>query len=677
MTQEHIVVFQPSGVRGKVPAGTHLRAAARSLGVEIESVCAENATCGQCRILVEDGRRGGVASALDHVTPMGVDEQEFFAKRTKAWKRLGLDIERLRLSCQAEVCGDVVVFVPESSRGNRQIVRKSATERLIDVRPTVRRYYVEMEPATLAKPLADVARLADALVEVMERVGDGANCIAPGPDDLRFDYTVLRRVSDAVREGDWKISVAVWNDCEVIDIRSGYHDEAYGAAVDIGSTAIALYLCDLASGEVVATESMMNPQTAFGDDIMSRMTYQVDNEDGLAALHDAVLTAVNTLLGRALRRCKLEVDDLLEMVVVGNTTMHHLFLNMTTAHLGLAPFVPTMHRSLDIKARDLGIEANPAAYVHLLPIEASFVGADNVGVLLAEEPHHQDDELLIIDIGTNAELVVGNRKRLLCTSTPTGPAFEGAHIEYGMRAAPGAIERVRIDDDTLEPTYTVISVDDEESPQAKGICGSAIIDAVAEMFRVGIIDSSGRFVERTDLPRIRQGEFGWEYVVAFEEETSIGHDIPITIQDVRQIQLAKSALYAAAHILLREAGIQRPDKVILAGAFGAHIDPTQALILGMIPDTPISDVYAVGNAAGDGARIALLNRDKRREAMELVGAIQRVELPVDPDFQNQFMLALNFPHMAHPFSSIAHLIPASEPDPVAQRFLDLHVNDPS
>jgi uncharacterized 2Fe-2S/4Fe-4S cluster protein (DUF4445 family) len=336
----------------------------------------------------------------------------------------------------------------------------------------------------------------------------------------------------------------------------------------------------------------------------------------------------------------------------------------------MAPYVPTVHRALDIKARELGLEINSSANVHLLPIEASFVGADNMAVLIAEEPHKQDEEMLIIDIGTNAELVLGNRKRLLCTSTPTGPAFEGAHVEYGMRAAPGAIERVTIHPDSLEPSYRMIvgETADDEAAKVKGICGSAIIDAIAEMFRVGILDSRGRFDTNAHSPRIRDGELGKEYVIAWEAETSIGRDIPITLQDVRQIQLAKAALYTAAQILLREAGLDKPDKIILAGAFGSHIDPQAALILGMIPDCPIERVFAVGNAAGDGARIALLNRDKRSEASEVARSIRRVELPVDPDFQNQYMMALNFPHMSHSFPSIAHLIPDHGPDPLAMRF---------
>ena len=477
-------------------------------------------------------------------------------------------------------------------------------------------------------------------------------------------------MADAVRAEDWKVSVAVWNDREVIDVRPGYHDEAFGAAIDLGSTSIALYLCDLGTGEILATESMMNPQTAYGDDIMSRMSYELDNEDGLATLHSVVLTGLNQLLRQACKTGGLQPKDILELVVVGNTTMHHLLLNMPTSNLALAPYVPTVHRALDIKARELGLEVNESANLHLLPIEASFVGADNMAVLIAEEPHKQDLEMLIIDVGTNAELVLGNRRRLLCTSTPTGPAFEGAHVEYGMRAAPGAIERVSIDPDSLEPSYQVIAAEGvgEDGEKVKGICGSAIIDAIAEMFRVGILDSRGRFDPNAESPRLRDGELGKEYVIAWEAETSIGRDIPITLQDVRQIQLAKAALYTAAQILLREAELDKPDKIILAGAFGSHIDPTKALMLGMIPDCPIDKVLAVGNAAGDGARIALLNRDKRTEAAEVAGAIRRVELPVDPDFQNQYMMALNFPHMSDAFPSIAHLIPDHGPDPLAEKF---------
>jgi uncharacterized 2Fe-2S/4Fe-4S cluster protein (DUF4445 family) len=511
--------------------------------------------------------------------------------------------------------------------------------------------------------------LAEAVVSAMGLVHQEAGFVPPGPDDLHFDHPVLRTLASVLRNGDWSVTVAVWNDTHVIDIRPGYHDASFGAAVDIGSTAIALYLCDLQTGEVVDTQSMMNPQTSFGDDIMSRMTYERDNDDGLRNLNSALVDALNRLLRQACRSQRIALQDVLEIVVVGNTVMHHFFLNLPTEHLGLAPYVPTLHRAVDVKARDVGIDVGPSANVHLLPITASFVGADNIAVLIAEEPHKQSDEVLIIDVGTNAELVLGNEERLLCTSTPTGPAFEGAHIEYGMRAAPGAIEHVTIDSTTLEPTCQVVGADEDDADLLiKGLCGSAIIDAVAEMFRTGIIDARGRFVTPTPSSRVRWGEFGLEYVIAWEDETSIGREIPITTQDVRQIQLAKAALYTAAQILLREAGLEKPDRIVLAGSFGSRIDKTKALILGMIPDCPLEAVSSVGNSAGDGARIALLNRAKRTEAVMISRRLRRVELPVEPSFQDEFMLALNLPHMSHSFASIADLIPEYEPDFIAKMF---------
>ena len=365
----------------------------------------------------------------------------------------------------------------------------------------------------------------------------------------------------------------------------------------------------------------------------------------------------------------MTTEDIFEIVFVGNTTMHHLLLNLPPTHLGRAPYVPTIHKAVDMKARELGLDINPSGNVHVLPTIASFIGADTSGVLIAEEPYNQDENWLIIDVGTNAELVLGNRHGLVCTSTPTGPALEGAHIEYGMRAAPGAIERVEIDDATLEPRYRIIGEEEWNVGKAKGICGSAIIDVVAEMFRAGILDGRGRFKRGLSTTRVREGENGPEYVVAWAEETSIGRDIPISLKDIRQIQLAKGALYVAARTLLKAAGLERPDKLILAGGFGSYIDKTKAMVIGLIPDLPLEDVYAVGNAAGDGARIALLNVEKRREAGEVARTVRRYELPTDPEFQNQFMLAMNFPHMTDPFPHIAHLIPHREVDPMAKKLM--------
>lgn len=679
-TEPHTLVFQPSGARGRVDTGITIRQAAALLGVEIESICAGTATCGKCRVLIEDGRRGGIDSSPDHASPMQSAEELWITKRAGTWSKMGLDPYRLRLSCQAQVRGDMVVFVPESSRGNRQIIRKSATDRHVEIRPAIRRYYVELVPATLENPLGDLERVSEAMVNAMGRVHAGTGWVPPDPSAIRFDFHVIRTIADAIREGEWKVSLTVWQDMQVIDVRPGLSEELYGIAVDIGTTAVAIYICDLMTGKVIGTDSIMNPQTVFGDDIMTRMTYESDHEDGLATLHEAIVGGLNRLITRALRANRIKPIDVHELTVVGNTTMRHLFLGISTRHLGRVPFVPTAHRAFDIKARDLGIVANPGANIHVMPIAASFVGADAMAVVVAEEPHKQDDNLLMIDIGTNAELIAGNRNGLVCTSTPTGPAFEGAHIEYGMRAADGAIEHITIDAETLEPTYEVVGTAgagpdggrdldlNAAGGPVKGICGSAIIDGVSEMFRTGIITSRGHFVGGRRTRRIRRGDLGWEYVVAWAEETSIGRDIPITLDDVRQVQLAKAALYTAAHILLRELGITTPDKIILAGAFGSHIDATKAMILGMIPDCPLERVFSVGNAAGDGARITLLNRDKRLEAQHIARTIRRVELPVDPDFQGEFLQATSFPHMSHHFAAVADLIPEQIADPMAERF---------
>jgi uncharacterized 2Fe-2S/4Fe-4S cluster protein (DUF4445 family) len=473
--------------------------------------------------------------------------------------------------------------------------------------------------------------------------------------------------------------------------------------VDIGSTTVALYLCNLRTGEILAAESEMNPQIVYGEDVMSRIQYTIEHKDGLEKLHKAIIATLNKLLKQAVKTANkkisesksgshqdredgnhsaiepvnehVKVEDILEMVLVGNSTMHHLLLNLSPKDLGLAPFVPVIHKSVDVKARELGLQINSSGNIHILPTIASFVGADTSAMIIAEEPHKQDENWLLIDVGTNAELVLGNRNRLLCTSTPTGPALEGAHVEYGMRAAPGAIERIEIDEKTLEPRYKVIGVDGWHSDHTrfkghvKGICGSAIIDGVAELFRTGIVDSRGKFQTKLESNRIRLGASGWEYIIAWEDETSIGRDIPMTQQDVRQIQLAKAALFVAARTLLKRFGLQSPDKIILAGGFGSYIDKEKAMLIGLIPDCELDHVYAVGNAAGDGARIALLNVEKRNEIGLITRKVERFELPTDPEFQNQFMLATSFPHMSEPFTHIAHLIPNRTIDALAKKFV--------
>jgi uncharacterized 2Fe-2S/4Fe-4S cluster protein (DUF4445 family) len=670
MTKKHTVILQPSGRRGQVDEGTSVRAAARDLGVEIESICAENATCGKCMVLVEEGRfeKYNIESKRENLSPMGTEERAYLQRRPKLLKDKGWEIGQVRLSCQCKVLGDVLINVPEESRGNKQIVRKSAGERVIEIKPSIRKYYVSLTPPNLARPIADWERLAKGLETSMGLVRRGEENL-PRWFDLKIDYQCLRTLSSTLREAHWNVTVSVWQDKEVVEVQPGYVEDSYGAAVDIGSTTVALYLCNLRTGEILAAESEMNPQIVYGEDVMSRIQYTIEHKDGLEKLHKAIIATLNKLMKQAAKTAGIETGEILEMVLVGNSTMHHLLLNLPPKDLGLAPFVPAIHSSVDIKARELGLQINPSGNVHVLPTIASFVGADTSAMILAEEPHKQDENWLLIDVGTNAELVLGNNKRLVCTSTPTGPALEGAHVEYGMRAAPGAIERVQIDEKTLEPRYKIIGEDDWNTGKAKGICGSAIIDAVAELFRAGIVDSRGKFKKGLNSNRVREGENGWEYIIAWADETSIGRDIPMTQQDVRQIQLAKAALFVAARTLLKRSGLQTPDKIILAGGFGSYIDKEKAMLIGLIPDCELDRVYAVGNAAGDGARIALLNVEKRNEIDSVTRRVERFELPTDPEFQNQFMLATSFPHMSEPFEHIAHLIPNRVADPMAKNFM--------
>jgi uncharacterized 2Fe-2S/4Fe-4S cluster protein (DUF4445 family) len=645
MIEKHRIVVQPWGRSGEVADGVSLRAAIRQLGLDVESICAENATCGKCKVLIEDGAWGdpSVRSSPSHVSDPGPEETAYFASREAALAGRGWKLGHVRLACQAKIHGDVVVTVPEESRTDRQIVRKSAIERSIAIKPTLRKYLVEMNPPTLANPKADWERLASGIATSMELVRYGEPDL-PRPSDLSIDYGCLRGLAATLRESQWRVTVSVWNDREVVRVEPGYTDRLYGAAVDIGTTTVALYLCDLMTGEIVATESDMNSQIAFGEDVMSRIHFSSNDVDGLKKLHTSIIRTLNQLLVRGAKAGGIATEDVLELTVVGNTTMQHLFLNLPPKSLGAAPVAPTIFHDVDLRARELRLAMNPSGNVHVLPAIASFIGADTTGVLLAEEPYDQDENWLIIDIGTNAELVLGNRQLLLCASTPTGPALEGATIEFGMRAAAGAIEHVKIESDTLKAHWKLIGEDQWDRGQPKGLCGSAVVDAVAELRRTRGLDAGGKLVAGASTRGlIRAGAAGTEYVIATADQNSLGTDLVLTQKDVRQIQLAKGALFVAAESLLSHAGLDAPDKILLAGAFGSFMDKGSAVAIGMLPSLPLERIFVVGNSAGDGARIALLNRDKRIEAMKVATRVVRYELPADPAFQERFIRAMRFP----------------------------------
>ncbi|GAB4579812.1 MAG: ASKHA domain-containing protein [Anaerolineales bacterium] len=649
------VIFMPSGRRGRVQPGESLLDAARQLGVEIESICAGRLTCGKCKVQIEAGHfpKHGIISHPDHVTPPSAEECDMLEK---------MSANGYRLSCQAYVQEDVLVFVPEEARAHKQIIRKSATERAIEIAPTVRQLYVEVSQAELGEHRGDWGRLQDALAKEWDL------------HHLTIDLQALQRLQPTLRKGKWAVTVTLRNN-EVIDVLPGYEEGIYGLAVDIGSTTVVGHLCDLRTGAVLATESTMNPQVTYGEDLMSRVSYAMMHADGLTKMHTAIIETLNKLAAAAARQAKLRARNIHEAVFVGNTTMTHILLGIDPSELGGAPFALATREAVDVKARDLGLRLHPGAYIHVLPSEAGHVGADNVGVLIAEEPYHQDEIQLIVDIGTNAELDLGNRERMYSASSPTGPAFEGAQITFGMRAAPGAIERVRIDRDTLTARFRVIGeeawsdawrtgpdvpLDDQPRHLAAGICGSGIIEAVAEMFLTGIILPDGRFNPDRVHDRVRFNGRKGEYILATGDQTTTGNPIVVTQDDVRNIQLAKAALYAGAKLLMLRAGITKVDRILLAGAFGSYIDTKYAMILGLIPDCDLEKVYAVGNAAGDGARIALLNRHKRAEAQRIAHWIKYIETAVDPEFQNEFVGAIHIPHATDGFPHLDGILPTAQ-----------------
>lgn len=677
----HRITFQPSGRQGEVPAGISLLDAARHLGVELESICGGHQTCGKCKVAIEAGDfpKFDIRSKLEHVSPPGEREQNYADK-------FALSPE-MRLSCACQVQGDLVVRVPAESQTRKQIIRKAAgVERTIRVDATSRLYYVELPVPHLKDHRGDWQRLQDELSNVH------------GLGELRIDPLLLRTLQPVLAAAHRTLTVTVWNDVEVINVQPGYCEDLYGIAVDVGTTTVAAHLCHLRTGELLGTASLMNPQVSYGEDLMSRVSYAMMNVDGAQLMHGAIINGLNGLIAELTTRVGLLPENVVELVAVANTTMHHLLLGISPVELGGAPFSLVTHDAVDIKARDLGLRLAPGAYVHIPPCEAGHVGADNVAVLVAEEPYRQEQQVLILDIGTNGEIVLGNEARTLSASSPTGPAFEGAQIRHGMRAADGAIERVRVDPATLAVRYKLIGMDGwcESAPpsepsrpeapagadataaesraqrrrrkrdellnptlRAAGICGSGIIEAIAQLFLAGIIAPNGRFVELAhERLRTGLGEGGGkaEFVLAWPHETASGHAITVHSDDVRAIQLGKAALYAGARLLMRRLEIDRVECIVLAGGFGSYIDPLHAMILGLIPDCDLARVRAVGNAAGDGARMILLDRQKRVEAEHAARWVHYVETAVEPSFQDEFVAAINIPHASDTFPHLAETL---------------------
>ena len=633
-----LVVFTPSGRRGRFEHGTTVLEAARRLGVDLDSVCGGRGICGRCQIEVSEGEHAkhGIVSSPAHLTPAGELEARYAAERGLAASR--------RLGCTACVTGDLVVDVPPESQLYRQVVRKEADAHPIELDPVVRLYYVQLADAELGESIGDLRRLKAALASDWELEG------------LEADAQVLTELQPALRNGASAVTVAVHDGRTITAVWPGLHDRAFGIAFDIGSTTVAGHLCDLLTGDVLASAGEMNPQIRFGEDLMSRVSYVMLNAGSERELTRAVRGCLAKLTAELARAVEIDRREILEVTLVGNPIMHHLLLGIDPTPLGAAPFSLAVDEAVRIPARDIGIPVHPGARAYILPCIAGHVGADTAGVLLSEAPYLGDEVNLIVDVGTNAEIVLGNRDRLLAASSPTGPAFEGAQISSGQRAAPGAVERVRIDPETLEPRLRVIGNDawsDEAGfaeVQVTGVCGSGIIEAIAELHLAGVLTTDGTIdgalAERSS--RVVPDGRTFSYVLWRGEP-----ELVITQNDVRQIQLAKAALHAGCALLMEHYGIERVDRIRLAGAFGTHIDPVHALVLGLVPDCDPERVTAAGNAAGTGARIALLNRGARAEIEDVVRRVEKIETAVEPRFQEHFVNAMAIPHDVDPYARLA------------------------
>ncbi len=657
-TSKHpLVIFTPSGKRGHFAPGTRVLDAARQLGVDLDSVCGGRGICSKCQVSPGQGDfpKFGIHVGKDALSPFNAVEARYDEKR-------GLKQGR-RLGCQATIQGDVVIDVPAESQVHKQVIRKRAEAREITLDPTIRLAYVEVEQPDMHKPSGDAERLLAALEA------------ETGLADLQLDFHLLSDLQKTLRKGDWAVTAAIWQPrdgapARVTALWPGYRDApAYGLAVDLGSTTIAAHLCDLSSGAVIASSGQMNPQIRFGEDLMSRVSYAMLNQGGAAEMTAAVRDGLNALFAAIAEEAGITPADILDVVFVMNPVMHHLFIGIDPYELGQAPFALATSSSLTLPARELGLALAPGTRAYILPCIAGHVGADAAGVALSEAPETSDDLVLVVDVGTNAEILLGDKEGVLACSSPTGPAFEGAQISAGQRAAPGAIERVEIDPETNEPRFRVIGSDiwsdepgfDEAiaTTGVTGICGSGIIEVIAEMRMAGLVDASGligsaeqtgsaRCISdgRTNAYRLWQGEDGAE--------------ITVTNGDIRAIQMAKAALYAGARLLMDKRGVDQVDRVVLAGAFGAHISPKHAMVLGMIPDCALDKVTSAGNAAGTGARIALLNRTARGLIEDNVRRIEKIETAVEPRFQEHFVNASAIPNAVEPFPTLRALVPLPE-----------------
>ncbi len=610
------ILFSPAAKEAKEAEGKTILEAAREAGVYVDAPCGGKGLCGKCAVHVVEGE---AESPSEHETAL-----------LKAADREA----DCRLACMARVKGDMSVVVPQDSLVSH-VGDKLFAGRSTAIDPVVKGY-----PIDLTEGAPDAARI--------ERV-TGLMTQRHEFDGLATDPAILPDLGRTGTDLEAKITVFVWQGKEIVGVSPGWAARRLGLALDVGTTTVAAYVADLDDGRLIATGSVTNPQVLFGTDVMSRIAYSSRSREGVKEMQATLIASVNALVSHMAKERDFDVHEIVDATAVGNTVMHHILLAIPPDRLGVWPFTPTVRRSVDVKARDLGLDIGRASYVHVLPVEASFVGADNVAVLLSEAPHTRDEISLVIDLGTNGEIVLGNRQRLLSCSCATGPALEGAHISSGMRAIEGAIDTVRINPDTLDVAYTVIGKEGVtaakgKTPAPAGLCGSAVIDAVAQLYGAGLIKRDGAFSRIRETERLRKGATGlMEFVVAWKAETKTGRDIVLTQKDIREVQLAKGALYGGWRVLMGRLNVSRADRIAIAGAFGMHLNKESALTLGLFPGDDPDHLVMVGNAAGHGAYLALMDAAKRKEADRLAAWVEHIELAREETFHKEFVNGLSLP----------------------------------
>jgi uncharacterized 2Fe-2S/4Fe-4S cluster protein (DUF4445 family) len=619
------VVFLPHGKRASFTRGIIISDAAKILGVDLSSLCSGKGTCGKCKVQIEHG-----SFTLNPLT------QQELKQLTKEEVKAGH-----RLACQVIPSHRVTVYVPDTSRVGKQRLQTTGLEVSVKkVDPLVKKYFASLPKPTLQDQRSDDDRLLDALKDKFGL-----------PIDLEIDPEILTNLATALRSTDWAVTAVVWRN-RIIDIEPrDTSQRCFGLAVDVGTTKLAGFLMDLNAGSVKAVSAQMNPQIKFGEDVMTRLTHQtIENGEGIKDLQEAAVSGINDIIKDCCNEADVRTDEIYELCFVGNTAMQLCLLGIYGRYLTTAPFVPVLRRGVSIKASGLGLISNPKAMVYHAPIIGGFVGADNVALLLATRMMETDETCMAIDIGTNTEIDLGNKRFMLVDSCASGPAFEGMHIKNGMRAGTGAIEKVSIDPHAFEVHIRTI----EDKPPV-GLCGSGLVDAVAELLKTGLMDLTGRFVDKCakETSRLRKDSDGvWEFVLVPKPAAAIGSDITISQHDIRELQKAKAAMRTGAEILMKRLGKERNrpfteediSRLYIAGGFGNYIDPVNARLIGMYPELQLDKVEFVGNIAGTGARMCLLSKEERERAEKIAASVKYYELATDREFEKEYLNAMFFPH---------------------------------